>query len=324
MAQTNQTTTQATQDAAKKPQNGGAIQKRAPTVIDQVKAGFEQWRPTLAAVLPKHLDPDRVIKMSLMAVMRSPDLQRCTPISIVKAAVTAAEMGLEVGSFLGEAYLVPFKNKKQVRDGNTWKEVQVTEAQLIPGYKGLIKLARQTGDISEVYAVIVDKNEHARSMFRVILGTTREVHHEMLLEDRAGEMFAVYGVVRFKDGSKHFEVLTKAQVDAIRARSKASGAGPWVTDYEWMARKTAIKQALKTVTLSPEKPKDLQTAMALAADDAADAGEAFRSELADAIDTDGEPMADPEPERPATRTDAIGAKLGVTPAHDPVTGEVKE
>jgi recombination protein RecT len=302
----------------------GAIQRRGNTFMDRLKADFESWRPTLTAVLPRHLSADRIIKMALSTVMRSPDLHACTPVSIVKSVISAAEMGLEVGGFLGEAYILPFSNKKKVRDGNVWKEAKVTEAQLIPGYKGLLKLARQTGDISEVYATVVDEEEYKRGLFRVTLGTERSIEHTMLLEGRSGELFAVYAVVKFKDGSRHFEVLTKAMVEGIRGRSKAAHAGPWVTDYHAMAKKTAIKQALKTVTLSPEKPRDLAAAMALAADDAADAGEAFRSELADTIDAEGEEVRE-ESTAPQTRADAIGARIGASPLPDdadPVTGEV--
>lgn len=306
-------------------ENGKAIEKRKPTGGELLHAEFQKWKPTLKALLPNHLDPERIIKMAMGAYMRSEHLQKCTLSSVVKATIMAAELGLEPGGLLGEAYLVPFNNTKKFKDGNVWKERKVTEATLIPGYKGLVKLARQTGDIASVYACLVDESE--RRGFQVILGTERKIKHEMdLTADRTGEVFAVYAVIKFKDGSEHFEVMTKSEVDAIRARAKASDSGPWETDYGWMAKKTVLKQALKLVTLSPEKPG---LATATAADDAAESGQAFNTDLTAEFEVIEEAVASPTEtqvaqlqEKPAQhvngggRTAELANKLGGGVAHD--------
>lgn len=311
-----------------------ALAKRPKSSGELLRDEFEKWRPTLRAVLPSHLDPDRIIKMACMAFVRSEDLQRCTLASVVKATIMAAELGLEVGGLLGEAYLVPYDNKKKVKDGNQWKEVKVREATLIPGYKGLAKLARQSGDVSAIYACVVDTSEV--KSFAVTLGTERGIKHEMnLCDSRKGEVFAVYAVVKFKDGSDHFEVMTRSQVDAIRKRSKATGdTSPWATDYEWMAKKTALKQALKLVTLSPDKP---QLAMAIAADNAVESGEAFNTDITaefEALDegaTAEQALSQGMQQAPVQQETSRAAELGAlldgkkaasTP-HDPTTGEVK-
>jgi recombination protein RecT len=195
------------------------------------------------------------------------------------------------------------------------QEELVEEVQMVPGYVGLIKLAKQTGDISDVYAVVVDECEKELEYFCVERGLANTVHHKQRFDvPRTGNLFAVYGVVKFKDGTFHFEALSKDDVEKIRARSKTPNSGPWVTDYFAMAKKTAIKQALKTIPKSAEKP---QLAQALAADNAAEMGEAFSGELAEALDAEAEVVVD-EPVQPKSRTQELASKLQV----DMQTGEI--
>jgi recombination protein RecT len=301
-----------------KPTNGNgtskAIEKLSP--MDVLKRGFEQWKPTLRAILPRHIDPERVIKIAINVYLNNPQLHACTPMSMVKATMQCAELGLEPSPLLGECAFIPFKNHKKVKDGNVFKKVEVLEVQLMPMYVGLTKLAKQTGEIADVYAVIVDEAERMPEFdesgkfvggFLVEQGTVRQIHHIQRMDGRTGQMFAVYGVVKFKDGTCHFEVMGKSDVDAIRKRSKTGDDGPWVTDYDAMARKTAIKQALKTVPKSPQKPG---LAQAIASDNAADQGEAFSTELTASIDTEGVEVV--ETQAAQSRTEQLGAKL----AHD--------
>lgn len=310
-------------------QNGTAIEKaepKKPTRMELLKGGFEQWRPTLKAILPKHIDPDRVIKIACNVFLNNPSLQTCSPLSMIKATLQCAELGLEPSPLLGEAYFIPFKNKKKVKDGNVWKEQIVEEVQLMPGYVGIIKVSKQTGEVADVYAVVVDEAEKDPEHFQVHEGTDRRIHHVKKLEGRTGKLFAAYGVVKFKDGTCHFEVMSKDEIDAIRARSKSADNGPWVTDYNAMAKKTMIKQALKTVPKSPEKPQLAQT---IAADNAAETSQAFSTDLSAAIDADGESVPDEAPAAAAavpaqtSRTSALSSKLD-EPPHDPATGELKK
>jgi recombination protein RecT len=312
-------TTQAPTQTTTPPQaaaNGTAIEKRQPTRMDVLVKLFQDWRPTLRAILPKHIDPERVVKVALKVFMDKPELARCTPLSMLKATLQCAELGLDPSPLLGEAYFIPFNNKVKFKDGNVWKERTEEQVQLMPGYPGLIKLAKQTGDIADVYAVVVDECEAAPEYFRVRRGTVNEIHHDMRMTERTGNLFAVYGVVKYRDNTYHFEVLPKADVDAIRKRSKSADNGPWVTDYFAMARKTAIKQALKTVPKSPEKPA---LPRALAIDTAAELGEAFRGDLlSDTIDAEGTDVTDAPAlaDKPATRTEELQQRLAGGVKHD--------
>lgn len=177
------------------------------------------------------LKPERVMALVQAHVRQTPALAKCTPESIWLAAVKAMQLGLEPCSPLGHAYIVPFG----------------TEATLIVGYKGLIALARRSGEIQDVVARIVRKGDK----FSVSHGLHEDLIHEPKI-DGGGEMTHVYAVLRYKGGGETFVWLTKAQVDAFRSRSRASGSGPWVTDYDAMAMKTAVRRVMTFAPITTE------------------------------------------------------------------------
>lgn len=208
---------------------------------------FEKSKPSIAAVLPKHLSPEKILKITLSAASRTPRLLDCTSESILLAVMQCAQLGLEPNTPLGLAYLIPYKNRK--KDGNgRW--VEVMEAQFIPGYRGLIKLAHQSGEIASVRSRVV----RAGDEFEVAFGSDEHIAHRpnLAAEGEDAELIAVYAVATFKEGAAQFEVMSRAQVDAIRARSRAADSGPWVSDYEEMARKTVLRRLCKSLPLSTE------------------------------------------------------------------------
>jgi recombination protein RecT len=167
--------------------------------------------------------------------------------SILRGLMMAAEVGLEVGSMLGEAYLVPYENRK-VRPSQM-------EAQFIPGYRGLITLARRTGEIANLYAEAV----YPGDKFKVTLGLDPDILHEPDWEseerDNERNLIGIYAVAKFKDGSHQFTYLPKKKIERIRARSKCSDNGPWSTDYEEMCKKTGIRRLAKVLPMSVEMMK---------------------------------------------------------------------
>ena len=213
-----------------------------------LKVALEKSLPNIQAIAARHLTPERLVKVVLGAASRQPLILDCTPVSVVKAVLQAAELGLEPGSSLGEFWLVPYKN------GKTGQR----EAQGIPGYRGLIALARRTGEIANLYAEAVFKGD----TFEVELGLNPSLRHVPDYDSEEREdpknLSFVYAVARFKDGSFQFTVLSRKQVDALRRRSKASDSGPWVTDFEEMAKKTAIRRLSKYLPMSVEMAKALE------------------------------------------------------------------
>ena len=203
-----------------------------------LEAMFEERRFELAKLVPKYLTVDRVIAAALAARSRNPLLLKCTMSSFYQSVRLASQLGLETGGLLGHAYLVPFQNNKA---GGQY------ECQLIPGYRGLIELARRSGAVENIEAHIV----YEKDEFSYQFGTAPALSHIPCRSGDGGAMTHVYSVIS-KVGKPIFEVMTKDEVDKIRRRSKAAESGPWVTDYNEMAKKTVIKRQLKYQQLSTE------------------------------------------------------------------------
>lgn len=206
----------------------------------------------LAGLIPKHLTPDRVAKIAISALMRQPKLLQCKMETVWFQVAQAASLGLEI-NLLGAAYLVPFKNNK----------TGGMDCQLIVGYQGLIDLARRSGNIQSIEARIV----YEKDKFEVKYGLNPVLSHEPCLDGDAGKMRLVYGIAILRDGGTQVEIMTKNEINEIRARSKAKDSGPWLTDYNEMARKTVIRRLAKYL------PKSIEMSQAMALDDAGDAGE---------------------------------------------------
>ena len=199
---------------------------RVDRLNNLVAKSLPELEKTIPATMKKHLTPDRITKIIISATLRQPKLLDCEPASILKAAMTATSLGLECDGVLGGAYLVPYGK----------------EAQFIIGYRGLIELARRSGNIVSIEAHVVRRGD----LFRCRLGTEGFIEHEPNWEtDELGEMFCVYAVAKFKDGGHQFEVMTRAQVDAIRRSSKAGNFGPWKDHYDEMARKSVVRRLAK-------------------------------------------------------------------------------
>jgi len=259
--------------------------------MEPFKSGLTRAMPHIQAALPqtakKYLTPERMTKIVLSALSRTPQLLNCTPGSVLKAVMESASLGLEpTGGTLGQAYLIPYRNK------GTY------EAQLIIGYRGLIALARRSGEIRSVEAHIIRHGDE----YDLEYGLTPKLTHRPNLSGDAGEMVAVYCVAHFKDGGNHLEVMTRAEVEAIRKRSRAGNGGPWQSDYDEMARKTVVRRAAKYWPLSTE------LASAMDIEDRAESGEGM--DTSDIIDGEilTEITQEPEPQK-KSKTSRVRAKL---------------
>lgn len=262
-----------------------AIQQRMCTV----KELLERVKPQIQQVAPKHLTADRILRIAMTSIQRTPKLAECTPESLLGSVLTCTQLGLEPDAASGKAYLIPYGKV----------------CTLIIGYKGLMELARRSGKLGPIEARVVYEND----MFEYEYGTASRCVHKPCMNGEAGRMVAVYAVAKFKDGEPQFEVMTREQVEGIRKRSKASKDGPWVTDYDEMARKTAVRRLCKYLPSSPE----LSTALAL--DDAADAGMPQGLEVIDVSIADNTSRAGKLASRVVEDTSAIGTDSpGALPA----------
>ena len=210
-------------------------------VIIKNKQHVNRWIATeaedqLKAALPAHLKAGTFIRLALVDMRQNPKLAECSPESVISSIMDAARLGLTPGP-LGHSHLVPYWNSK----------MKGFECQLVPGYQGIIELVRRSGDVARIEAHVV----HEQDDFDVQFGTESRVHHRPCWNDDPGPVVGAYAVCYLKDGSFQFDFMTRAEIDAIRERSKAK-FGPWVTDYAEMAKKTVLKRAAKYWPMSTE------------------------------------------------------------------------
>lgn len=205
----------------------------------------------LWASLPRHMAPDRFRRNCIILLMQKPELLKFDPRFIYREVAKAAALGLLLDPQLGEAYVVPV-----YVPGRQGKAAHY-EPQLRVGYRGLIKLARQSGEVRRIYAHEVCEHDHIECDMGV---DKRLVHKPQLFADR-GAIIGYYAVIHYADGETDFEPMSLADIHAIRDQKsdgwRAYQAGrikstPWATDFAEMAKKTVIRRLLKRVPQSPE------------------------------------------------------------------------
>lgn len=206
------------------------------------KGELELRRPMLEPILPAHVTFDKFVSMVGSAVMSNPELLKCTRQSLLKASMEAAELGLSLNPALKEGDVLPVWNNR----------IGAKEAQFRPRFMGMMKLARQSGEIKMIYAHVV----HANDDFSYSLGLDKKLHH-IPTDGEPGLPTHVYCVWELRDGAKDFEVMTRTQVEEIKSRSSAKTkegtvVGPWITDAEEMWRKTAVRRASKYMPASTD------------------------------------------------------------------------
>lgn len=206
---------------------------------------IEQMKPAIASALPRHLTPERMARVALTALRTTPGLMECTRESFAAAIMACSALGLEPNNPLGQAYLIPFNNRKK----------GTKEVQLIIGYQGEMDLVRRSGQVSSIQAFPVFKNDD----FSYQMGLHPELRHvpgDSPDRENPSNLTHVYAIARLKDPGAEpvWIVLTRNQIERSRKRG-ASGKNvstPWDTDYVPMALKTAIRALFKWAPRSAE------------------------------------------------------------------------
>jgi recombination protein RecT len=220
----------------------------------------------LKAVLPRHITPERMIRLLITTIKRDERLARAcieNPESAIAAIMTASQLGLEIDHILGHAYLVPFYNRN----------IKKHEVQLIPGYKGLVDLVWRSKTVKKVQARCVFSSDY----FDWGYGINEFIKHTPDTEGKGketdpGNITHVYAFVILESGEAQFEVLTRAQIEKVRLSTKSPDRGPWVTHWPQMAMKTAVKKVLNLIPRSTERPEAENLQRALTYDDLIEAG----------------------------------------------------
>ena len=254
--------------------------------MDNVRGLLEKYKPQMEMALPKHLNGERMLRLFMTCIANEPKLLQCTRASLVGSMMQLSQLGLEPG-LLGQAYLLPFRNNRK----NTM------EAQIIPGYRGLLKLARNSGQISTVNARAVYGQDH----FEYSFGLVDKLHH-IPTDDPVtpADLRFAYAVVKLRDGGVQWEVMNRREVLEVKKGSRASDNGPWVTHEAEMWKKTVLRRICKLLPASVE----LQTAIAL--DEAVDIG---LPQQFDVIDMDALEAEDAEQDQ-SNGEDLAGAEDG--------------
>ena len=214
--------------------DGKAVQKKEkPSMMSWI----ESCKPQIAKALPSAITPERFTRIVMTAVSQKPELGQCTPTSFMGAMLTAAQLGLEPNTPLGQAYLIPYRNKGTL------------EVQFQIGYKGLIEMAHRSGEVKSIEAHVVREND----TFEYELGLEPKLRHVPAMRDR-GNITWVYAVYKLTNGGYGFEVMSYEDIEAHRKQySKAGGSySPWNTAWEAMAKKTVLKRALKYAPMTTE------------------------------------------------------------------------
>lgn len=209
-----------------------------PDSIKNMQQLVLSMQDQIKKALPSVLTGERFSRMILTAMSSTPQLQQCTPKSFLGAMMQAAQLGVEPNTPLGQAYLIPYKNRGTL------------ECSFQLGYKGLIDLAYRSGEVKDIQAHEVREND----VFEYELGLEPKLKHVPATSNR-GHVIMYYAVFHTKDGGYGFEVMSAEDIkEHAKKYSKAysSGYSPWTTNFDEMAKKTVLKKCLKYAPLKTE------------------------------------------------------------------------
>lgn len=256
---------------------------------DTIEALLGRQQAGFARVLPSSVSPERFARLVLTECRKNRQLLRCSPISLLGAAMTAAQLGLEPGP-LQHCYLVPRKG----------------EVQFQLGYRGMIELALRGGGMLSIDAHVVGEHDE----FEYAYGTDSYLYHVPQLDD-PGAPRCVYAVARLREGGTPFVVLSLAEVERRRRRSSAPDSPAWKNDLAAMMRKTAIR------ALEPYLPKSAEFALALKMDEQVRTDWSAPLDEADTGESEDESV-------PTVVAPALGSAAEDTPTGDAAPGVAAE
>lgn len=217
-----------------------ALQEKSLTTADQPKSMAQLVREqegNIKAALPAAISHERFTRIVLTALNQTPELMQCRPRSFIAAMMTAAQMGLEPNTPLGQAYLIPFDSKRGMM------------CQLIVGYRGLVTLAYGSGRIASVEAHTVHENDE----FEMEMGLNPIFKHRRLYTGDRGQPIGYWAMFRTVDGGVVYDYMSIDEAKRHGERfSKSYASGPWKDNFDEMAKKTVLRKILKLAPLSPE------------------------------------------------------------------------
>ncbi len=261
-----------------------AIIEKIDAIASQPKSRF---MVALAQSLPQGVGivPAALLRGALTAIKNSSALQECSEYSLFTSIAEVAQTGLSLDVHLGQAFLVPFSRA----------------ATVMYGYRGLIELARRSGEVTE----IVGELRYAKDQWKLSLGSNRNLTHVPadVPESKRGELLGAYAIAELLHGKPMFEYMTAEQIETIKnaviKRKRGDKPIPWELNgaMQEMYRKTPIRRLAKRM---PQSPSLIPFVQAAIRDEYRQAGVVQASyiepPIAEALDA--MEVVEPPPERP--------------------------
>lgn len=271
------------------------------------RAWLQQIEPELRRAVPRGVDPNRIVRLALTEIRRTPELALCTRDSLLGAVMWSAQLGLEIGAPLGQTYILPFRNQG------------VLEAQWILGYTGALALVYRSPRVKDVYVGTVrdgDGFTYRRGLEDVLVHEPADFS-----EDR--KAVAHYLMIRYQDGGHYIAVMTPAEIEKRRKKALHGKprSGAWVEWPEEMERKSVVRAHYKYLPMEIQDQRAFAAdEMVLRASDADDGGVVIPTTAETPSETPSEPEA-AAPRRERARASRDPAPSEPPPSRDPVGTE---
>lgn len=207
-------------------------QTKALRPADEVKMNLERMSPQFKAALPSHIPVEKFVRIAQTAILSNPNLLKSDRASLYSACVKAAQAGLNCDG--SEAALVPFKD----------------QVQFMPMVSGLMKLVRNSGELSTIMSEIV----YEKDVFKYWIDSSgQHINHEPLMFGDRGKAIGAYALAKLKDGSLYVEMMSEAQINQVRNVSKSKDFGPWSGAFVYeMWKKTVMRRLIKRLPRSTD------------------------------------------------------------------------
>lgn len=211
------------------------------TPVQQVIQVMETaaFKSQLSSLLPAHVKPDQFLSVARRGMNgnKALNFQTMDKNTLFSSVLKAAEQGMKLDG--EEAALVQYG----------------ANVQFMKMIKGVKKQLRNSGEIKEITAEVVYKND--KFEYWVDDEGKHIKHTPNFLEDR-GEPMAAYSVITAKDGGRFIKVMSKQEIEAVKSASKTGSASfsPWNGPFKSeMWCKTVLRRNAKDAPTSTDLPE---------------------------------------------------------------------